>query len=238
MSLPAIAGLLRRHFLAVLAVLLLAAGVAYAFKHTAPTYTEDATMVFVPPISGAKPNPFEAVGGSLTEAAGTVAVNTMSPQGQRQVLQAGGIAQIDVELLNSYNLQYPNFTEPYLTVATTSQNFPAVHQTFTVVTKLLTQDFVTQQERDGVTPGNRIQLVLAGDTGPLLEQGSSKRALGGLIILTLVAIFGVASFLDRHPIRLFRSSGRRRPQARPAQTRPEQARVPRIRQPGPAAQDY
>jgi hypothetical protein len=232
-SLPEIAGLLRRHFIAVLAVLIIAAGVAYGFKHAAPTYTENGTLVFVPPISGAKPNPFEAVGGALTETAGTVAAQTMSPQGQQQIARAGGTAQIDVELLNSYNLQYPNFSNPYLTVSTTSKDFPAVHQTFTVVTKLLTDQFTAAQVRDGVAPNNRVVILLAGDTGPLLEQGSSKRALAGLIILTLIAIFAVASFFDRHPIRLLPSARRRA-----AEPRPSPVRAPRVRAGNPAAPDY
>ena len=78
MSVSEIARHLRRHFVAVLAVLIIAMGVAYAFKHTTPVYGESATMVFLPPISGVKPNPFESVGGTLTEAAGTVAVKTVS----------------------------------------------------------------------------------------------------------------------------------------------------------------
>ena len=41
---------------------------------------------------------------------------------------------------------------------------------------------------------------MAGDTGPLEQQGSSKRAMFGLFILTIVAVFAAASFLDRHPV--------------------------------------
>jgi len=43
---------------------------------------------------------------------------------------------------------------------------------------------------------------MAGDSGPLVQQGSSKRALIGLFILTIVAVFAAASFLDRHPVGL------------------------------------
>jgi len=232
MSVPEIARLLRRHFVAVLAVLIIAMGVAYTFKHTTPTYGESATMVFLPPISGVKPNPFESVGGTLTEAAGTVAVSIMSPQSQQQVLRAGGTAQIDVELLNSYNLEYPDFSNPYLTVATTSTNFPAVHRTFTILTNMIMKNFTAEQVADDVAPNNRIQPLLEGDSGPLLQQGSSKRALGGLIILTFVAIFGVAAFFDRHPIRLSRIAAGRSPEPRPS------VRAPRVRSGGPAAQDY
>jgi len=138
-----------------------------------------------------------------------------------------------VELLNSYNLQYPNFSSPYLTVSTTSKDFPAVHQTFNVVTKLLIDQFTASEVRNDVAPNNRIAILLEGDTGPLLEQGSSKRALAGLILLTLIAIFAVATFLDRHPIRLLPSARRRTPESRPSAVR-----VPRIRSGNPAAPDY
>ena len=236
MSLPEIAGLLRRHVLAVLAVLVLAAGIAYTFKHTAPTYSETATMVFVPPVSTLHPNPFEATSATLISAAGAISVDAMSPQGQQQVLQAGGTAQIDVQLLNSYDLEYPNYSNPYLTLTTTSADFTAVPRTFTVLTKLLTNDFTAQQARDNVTPVNRIRIVLAGDTGPLVEQGSSKRVLGALAILTMVAVFAVTSFLDRHPVRLSRLAGMRTPGSRRAQRR-----LPGMRKAGhagPAAPDY
>ena len=219
-SLPEIGALLRRHVLAILAVILVSGGVAYSFKHTQPTYAETGTMVLLPPISGVKPNPFEAVGSSLTDAAAVLSFDVMSPAGQQRVIRAGGTAQVDVELVNYYNLQYPNFVNPYLTITTTSTDPNAVHSTFTLVTKMLTKDLTTRQD---VAPNNQILIELAGDTGPLIEQGSSKRALGGLAILTLIAIFAVAAFLDRHPIwRRRERAGARVPAAprRPGPGRP------------------
>jgi hypothetical protein len=203
-SLPEIAGLLRRHLLAVLVVLAIAAGVEYTFKHSAATYAETATMVFVPPESGVHPNPFAAVGGSLTEVAGVVAAKAMSPQEQQQVARAGGTGSYDVGLIDDYNLQYPSFSSPYLTVTTSSPDPTAANRTFTVLSQVLTNQFMAQQTQDGVLPNSRIQIVVAGDTGPLIQQGSPKRVLIGLIILTIVAVFGVAAFFDRHPVRLSR----------------------------------
>ena len=204
MSLPQIAGLLRRHLLAILVVLAIAAAVEYEFKHSAASYAETATMVFVPPESGVHPNPFAAVGGSLTVVAGVLAVNSMSPQEQQLVARAHGTGTYDVELVNDYNLQYPNFSSPYLTVTTISSDPAAAHTTYTVLSQLLTNQFMTQQAQDGVLPNSRIQIVVAGDTGPLIQQGSPKRVLIGLFILTIVAVFGVAAFFDRHPVRLSR----------------------------------
>jgi hypothetical protein len=194
--------LLRRHFVAVLVILAVAAGVGYSFKHSASAYAEVGTLVFVPPTSGANPNAFAAVGGSVLEAAGTLAVSAMNSQEQQQVLRAGGNATYDVELLNSYNLEYPNYSNAYLMISTASADPVAVHRTFALVTRMVSGQFRTQQAADGVAADNRIETVMVGDTGPLEQQGSSKRALIGLLILTVVAVFAAASFLDRHPVRL------------------------------------
>lgn len=221
MSLPAIFGLLRRHLIAVLVVLAVAACVDYEFKHTTASYAETSTMVFVPPESGAHPNPLEAVGGSLTESAGVIAVQVMSPAEQQEVQRMGGAASYDVELVNSYNLQYPNFSLPYLTITTTAADPSTAHSTYVILTRLITNQFTAQQAGLGATSNNREQIVVAGDTGPLIQQGSPKRALFGLILLTLVAVFSVATFFDRHPVKLSRlwagSAGRSVPLAgRPA----------------------
>lgn len=213
MSLSGAIALLRRHFVAVLVILAVAAGVEYTFKHSAPAYAEVGTLVFIPPVSGAHPNAYSAVGGSILEAAGTLAVNAMSPQEQQQVLRGGGNAAYDVELLNSYNLEYPNYSNAYLMVSTASTDPVAVHRTFALVTRLVTSQFQAEQVADGATANNRIETVMAGDSGPLEQQGSSKRALIGLFILTIVAVFAAASFLDRHPVRL-PWTGRRTGEAR------------------------
>lgn len=193
--------MLRRHFIAVLVILAVAAGVEYSFKHTAPVYAETGTLVFIPPTSGAHPNAYAAVGGSLLEAAGYLATKAMSPQEQQLVQAQGGTTQYDVELLNSYNLQYPNFSNAYLVVTTTSSDPVAAHRTYGAVTQLLYKQFREQQAAADVTLNNRVLMVMAGDTGPLAQQGSSKRALIGLAILTIVAVFAAAAFLDKHPIR-------------------------------------
>lgn len=204
MSLGEIAGLLRRHLIAVLVVLAVAACVEYEFKHSTASYAETSTLAFVPPHSGVHPNPLEAVGGSLTEDAGVIAAQAMSPAEQQQVQRLGGAASYDVALVNSYNLQYPNFSLPYLTITTTAADPVTAHRTYTIVARLLENQFQTQQAESGAQSNNRSQIVVSGDTGPLIQQGSPKRALIGLIILTLVAVFSVATFFDRHPVRLSR----------------------------------
>lgn len=231
MSLSGAFGLLRRHFIAVLVILVVAAGVEYSFKHSATTYAETGTLVFIPPTSGAHPNAYAAVGGSLLEAAGVLSTQAMSPQEQQLVQAQGGSTQYDVELLNSYNLEYPNYSNAYLVVTTTSTDPVAVHRTYNVVTQLLYKQFREQQAQSDVAQNNRILMVSAGDTGPLAQQGSSKRALIALAILTIVLVFGVAAFLDKHPIRL-RGIGSLSGSGRPAAKGPP-GRVP----PGRAVPD-
>lgn len=239
MTLLEVAALLRRHVFAVLAVVIVTAGLAYTFKHAAATYSEGGTMVFVPPETGPAPNPLEGVGGtvaeSLAESAGAVASQIMSPAGQQEVRQAGGTAGFNVQLLNSYDLEYPNYSNPYLVLNTTSGDPVAAHQTFTALDKVIASDFTAEQVRDNVVPANRIPVVLTGDTGPLAEQGSSKRALGALVLLAAVVALAVASFLDRHPVRPRRVPRRITPRPRP---RPAPARFTGIRPADPARPDY
>ena len=220
MTVSQIVGRLWRHPIAVLVIVFCAVGVLHSFKNAPPTYSETGTLVFLPPYSGVHPNPYTAVGGSLVNAAGVIATQVMSPQGQQKVEQAGGTATYDVELVNDYNLQYPNYSNPYLTITATDANPDQAYRTFTIVTRMLSGEMTAQQIANGVPKRDRIFSQVAGVSGPLLEQGSPKRSLVGLIILTLVAIFAATSFLDRHPVRLGRLLGIRTDRARPARPRP------------------
>ena len=68
MSIFEIAALLRRHLIAVLAVLVLALWVVHDFKATPTVYNDGATVVFKPPVSQRYPNPYESGGGSVVAA--------------------------------------------------------------------------------------------------------------------------------------------------------------------------
>lgn len=221
MTVSEIVGRLWRHPIAVLVIIFCAVGVLHSIKNAPPTYGETGTMVFLPPYSGVHPNPYTAVGGSLTPTAGVVAARVMSPQGQQQVVQAGGTAAYDIGLVNGYNLQYPDYSSPYLDITTTDTNPDQVYKTFNIVTRMLSGEMTAAQIDNGVPPRDRIFTQVAGPSGPLLEQGSPKRSLAGILILTIVAIFAATSFLDRHPVRLGRLLGlgtarARMPRARPA----------------------
>ena len=221
MTVSEIAGRLWRHPIAVLVIIFCAVGVLHSIKNAPPTYSETGTMVFLPPYSGVHPNPYTAVGGSLTPTAGVVAARVMSPQGQQQVAQAGGTASYDIGLVNGYNLQYPDYSSPYLDITTTDTNPDQADKTFNIVSRMLSQEITATQIENGVPKRDRIFTQVAGASGPLLEQGSPKRSLAGIIILTIVAVFAATAFFDRHPVRLGRLLGfgtarARMPRAHPA----------------------
>jgi hypothetical protein len=202
MTVQEIAALVRRHLLAISMVIVVAAGVAYYFKHTPLTYVESGTVVFAAPKTVAYPNPYTTLSGGLTGTAGIMAIIVMSPQGQQQIRSAGGTASYDAELVNLYNLEYPNYSDPFVTVTATSTNPAEVHQTFDIAAQLLERTLQEKQARAGVPEVDRITTHIVGDTGLVPERGSSKRTLAGLLVLAIVAAFSVASFFDRHPIRL------------------------------------
>src|SRR5215469_16219886 len=68
-SIVEIGALLRRHIVAVLAVLVLALWTVHDFRATPTVYLDGATVLFKPPISARYPNPYEAGGGSIVTAA-------------------------------------------------------------------------------------------------------------------------------------------------------------------------
>lgn len=202
MSLLELAALARRHVLAVAMVFLVAAGTAYAFKHTPPSYQESATLVFTLPESGSNPNPYAAESESLITTGGIMVQWLMSAQAQQQVRAAGATGDFDAALFNSSNLEYPDYAEPYVTVSATAQDPVAAHDTFAVVTQVFNDDLEARQAQEDVPPDARITVRVIGDSGPLPQQGSRARSFAGLLLLTIVTAYLAARFLDRHPVRL------------------------------------
>jgi hypothetical protein len=203
-SLQEIATLIRRHLAAVLVVIVCTAAVAVMFKRTPVLYQETGTVVFNDPVSKGFPNTYTSFSGSLVEAAGLMATSTMSPQDEQKIRAAGGTAHYDVALYNDYNLEYPDYSDPYIIVTTWSTDPAQVHRTFTAATQQLYSDLVSHQDQAGVATVNRITTNLVGDSGPLPQPGSSKRVDAGLLMLGIIAVFAVLIFLDRRQLRLSR----------------------------------
>lgn len=204
MNPQAIIGLIRRHLIVVLAVILATAAAGYYLKRTEQPYQDTATVVFTSPASKAFPNPYASFGGSLVEAAGVIGVIMMSPTGKRQVLAAGGTADYDVSLVNTYNLEYPDYSLPDLAVSTSSVNPAEASRTFSVVARLIERNLQERQSADHVPLNTRIGVQVLGESGPLPTKGSMKRVYSGVLVLGIVAALGLASFFDKHPVRLRR----------------------------------
>jgi hypothetical protein len=204
MTAQEIFALMRRHLVALMIVVVIAAGVAYKLKHTPIMYQESGTVALTAGRSAANPNPYVSLNQSMIDAAGVMVLLVMSPQGQEQVEAAGGSASFDVALVNSYSMQFPDYSAPYITVSVTSFDPAEVHRTFTVVGGFLDHELAVRQAQFHVSGAALIVPHMIADTGPLAQPGSSKRWLLGIFILTLVAAFSATIFLDRHPVRLRR----------------------------------
>jgi hypothetical protein len=218
MTFREIIALMRRHLLAMTVVLMIVTGVAYGILSTPPIYSESATVVFMARNSplGSRSNPSFLNPLVTTE---VMMVDTLaSPLAQSQIREAGGTASVDFVPFNLYSLQYPDYAEPIATLTTVSQRPADVQRTFKAVLRILGQRLAAMQARAGVPAHSRIQAFPVADTGPTVQPGSSTRVSAGLALLAVVAVFMVASFLERRQNRpgVFRPSGRRRLAARSA----------------------
>lgn len=214
-------GLFRRHLAAVVGVLILAMGVAYMFKSTPTVYTEGGTVVFNPPVSKAFPNPYQASSNSIITTAGVLTAFMMGAQGQQQVTAAGGTVPYQMALVNSYDQEYPNYSNPEATLYATGTDLAGVQRTYAATMQILTRQLAARQAALGVPAVDRISAKMIGNPGPLAQPGSKKRSFAGLFLLTVIALFAVSIFLDRHPVRLrgFVSGGGRRRAGYPGQPR-------------------
>lgn len=197
MSPSELAALARRHVLAVMMILLAAAATAYSFKHTPPTYTESATVALVAPNA----HPYMSDGTTLLTTSEVVVDWIQGAQGQQEVHQAGVVGGFDVAMLNFANQEYPYYVVPYFTVSASGQDPAAAHRAFTIVTRVINNHLAALQQQKGVSPANSISTGILGDSGPLIQRGSSKRSFAGLLLLTIVAAYLALKFLDRRPIR-------------------------------------
>jgi len=197
MTFCAIAGLMRRHLLAVTAVLIIAVCVGYDIRNSPPMYSESATVEYALASSMAKSDVKGQFAIPLIATEVMMSQALMSQPAQGQVRAAGGTAQFEFVPANLYSLQYPNYDEPGAAFTTTSQRPADVRRTFLVVLRLLGQRLAAMQAQAGVPARNRIRTFLVGDTGPIARPGSSTRVSAGLTVLTVVAVFMVANFLDR-----------------------------------------
>jgi hypothetical protein len=204
------AALVRRHLVAVAIVFICAVGLMYHFQHEAQGYIDTATVAFTAPTGPKGQTDLFEDEQSLLVIDALTANSAMSQQGEQQVRDLGGTATYDVALVNLNDEDYPNYSDPYVTVTTSSFDAAAAQHTFLAVMRVLQVDLATLQARQGANPATWIQLhTIASPSGPIAQTGSRKRSLAGLATLAVISAFMLATFLDRHPVRLSDLPGRR-----------------------------
>jgi hypothetical protein len=82
-------------------------------------------------------------------------------------------------------------------LAASSPSAADVHRTFVISARLLAHILAARQAEAGVAPRDRISAQIIGDSRPIVEAGSAKRACAGLALLAVVAVSLVWGFLDR-----------------------------------------
>ena len=198
MSLRRIVALLRRNMLAVMAVLILASGAGYGLKGTAPTYSESATVVFtVKTVLFRAFDHYSTFRNSLIATGAMMAQDLSGHDAQAQIRATGGTGQFQLAPFNVYDLQYPDYAEPFGTLTAMSTSPASVQRTMVLVLKYLANRLAALQALAGVHAGNQIHTYLVGKVPPTKEPGSRARAFAGLALLTVVAVFIVSNFLDR-----------------------------------------
>ena len=213
-TLHQIAGLIRRHLVAVAVVLLVAIGFAYKLHKAPVPFQEGSTAVFTIPSSTANPNPYSVFTTDLINTAEMTAQRMMSPQSQDRVRQAGGSAVYNLAMYNLYNEEYPNYSYPFVIVTVAGATAQQVQATYAVVTAQLQQTLASEQAVYGALPINQINEHIVGDSGVVALTGSKKRVYAGLAALTIIILFGVLRFLDRRRLPALRRVIARRSRVR------------------------
>lgn len=188
--------LFRRHLVAVLVVIIVAACAAWDIKTTRPMYQESATIVFVGPGS----DPYSSLGAQLIPLTNLMTSTMMSPEYLSKIRAAGGTATPDLSMVNLYNQQFPQFGVPYDTLSAEAPDPAAVARTFTIVVNTLRSLLSSRQAQAHVPRWGLASIRVVGDSGVQAPLGSRIRVLAGLAVLTLIALFMVVIFLDRRAL--------------------------------------
>jgi nucleoside diphosphate kinase len=180
---------------AVAIVLMLTAGAGYEIRSTRPSYLESALVVFSLPKSQSAPYAYTMLASSLITSGDVVTQVLMGPQAQRQIREAGGAAEVSLKLVNLYSEQYPDYGQPLADLTAMSPSAAKAHLSFEIAVRLVRRLLAARQAHEGARPRNRVSAQIIGDTGPVVQEGSSKRVYAGLAALALIAVSVVRGFL-------------------------------------------
>jgi len=182
---------------AAVVVLFLAAGAGYDIEGAPRAYLDSATVMFSMPSSQTAPNAYFRYAPSIITASEAMTQILLSPQAQRQIRAAGGTANVSMALVNLYDEEYPDYGVPLATLTAASPSAANARRTFMISARLLDHILAARQVQAGVRPRDRISAQIVGDTGPVYQAGSSKRALAGLALLAVIAVPLVWRFFGR-----------------------------------------
>jgi|GEM_PF-2380732 len=109
-------------------------------------------LFFRLPAFEASANAYSWLALSLISAGQAMSQIVMNSQSQGLIYAAGGIGHYDLELINSYNQDYPDYNYPYATLTATSPDAAETHWTFVLATRMINQVLTRQQAQ--VPPGS------------------------------------------------------------------------------------
>jgi hypothetical protein len=183
----------------VIVLFVLTVGLAYHIHRAKPSYMVTSTVSFIAPSLKNSVNYYDG----LLATTEIMTYSMMSQKTQELVRAAGGTADYNVALVNLNNEDFPNYSNPYVTVTTTAPDPVAAQNTFSIVMRTLQRSLATQQVSQGAPAKAWITAyTIAPPDGPVAQSGYPKRTLAGLAVLAMIVTFMVLTFLDRHPYRL------------------------------------
>jgi len=186
----------RLRLTAVALVGLAAAGVGYAIITAPPTYAQSATIVFALPKSDSSGYAYGRFVTSAITSGEAMSQALLSPQVMRGIRLAGGTASVDLELVNLFNQEHPDYGVPLATLTTASLNSGTAHRTFLIAKRRLSSLLAARQAAAGAKTRDRLSAQFIADTGPVAVKGSLRRALAGLGVLALAAVTGLWQLID------------------------------------------
>jgi hypothetical protein len=172
---------------AIAAIGILAMGAGFGIQHTKPRYTQSASVLFVPPARYASAKAYSWLGPALIATGQLISQIVMGPQAQAEIRDSGGTASYNMTLVNLYNQDYPDYSYPEATLSTSSPEAATAGRTFALAARLVGRVLADRQAEAGVAPPDRIVARLIAVSGPIRSAGSRKRALGGVLLLAIVA---------------------------------------------------
>jgi hypothetical protein len=162
-------------------------GLAVHIERNRPNYVESATVLFTMPTADSSTTGYTWQAEALISTGSAISQIITSPQVEHKVAQAGGTAAYSLTLVNLYNQDYPDFGYPEATLSVHSSDPVSTHRTYLIARRTMIETLASRQKQAGAPRGHRIVVQVADDSGPIPQTGSRKRALGGLLLLGLVA---------------------------------------------------